>query len=62
VPFDIEAARANARQVNPGIEILEISCATGKGMDEWRAWLDERRRSRQQSAGSSASSDESKQN
>jgi hydrogenase nickel incorporation protein HypB len=43
VPFDIEAARANARQVNPDIEILEVSCATGKGMDQWRAWLENRR-------------------
>jgi hydrogenase nickel incorporation protein HypB len=43
VPFDIEAARANARQINPGIEILEVSCSTGKGMDEWRGWLQQRR-------------------
>src|SRR6202167_2581636 len=47
VPFDIEAARANARQVNPAIEILEVSCATGKCMDEWRGWLAERRAKRQ---------------
>jgi hydrogenase nickel incorporation protein HypB len=47
VPFDIEAAKAYARQVNPGIEILEVSCATGKGMDEWRVWLAERRAKRQ---------------
>jgi hydrogenase nickel incorporation protein HypB len=47
VPFDIEAAKANARQVNPDIEILEVSCATGKGMDAWRAWLAERRAKRQ---------------
>ncbi|HUD14806.1 MAG TPA: hypothetical protein VMQ56_14235, partial [Terracidiphilus sp.] len=47
VPFDIEAAKANARQVNPDIEILEVSCSTGKGMDEWRAWLAERRAKRQ---------------
>jgi len=43
VPFDMEAAKANARQVNPDIEILEVSCATGKGMDQWRAWLEHRR-------------------
>jgi hydrogenase nickel incorporation protein HypB len=47
VPFDIEAAKAYARQVNPVIEILEVSCATGKGMDEWRVWLAERRAKRQ---------------
>jgi hydrogenase nickel incorporation protein HypB len=46
VPFDIEAAKANARQINPEIEILEVSCTTGKGMDEWRAWLGDRRSKR----------------
>lgn len=51
VPFDIEAARANARQVNPEIEILEVSCATGQGMDLWRAWLERRRIARRGSAG-----------
>lgn len=43
VPFDMEAAKANARQINPRIEILEVSCSTGQGMDHWRAWLDARR-------------------
>ena len=50
VPFDIEAAKANARQVNPDIQIIEVSCATGKGMEEWRAWLEERRAKRQSAA------------
>ncbi len=39
VPFDIGAARDNARKVHPGMEIIEVSCTTGTGMDEWRAWL-----------------------
>jgi hydrogenase nickel incorporation protein HypB len=43
VPFDMEVAKANARQINPAIEILEVSCTTGQGMDEWRAWLENRR-------------------
>ncbi len=54
VPFDIEAAKANAREINPAIEILEISCTTGKGMDEWRAWLEKRRAKHQANAGSAA--------
>jgi hydrogenase nickel incorporation protein HypB len=54
VPFDIEAAKANARQINPGIEILEVSCTTGKGMDEWRAWLEKRRSKHHANAGSAA--------
>lgn len=43
VPFDIEAAEANARQVNPNIEILRVSCATGEGMERWRKWIANRR-------------------
>lgn len=43
VPFDIEAARANAREVHPEIEILELSCATGQGVDAWHTWLEHRR-------------------
>lgn len=45
VPFDIEAAEANAREVNPGIEILRVSCSTGEGMDAWGAWIANRRAS-----------------
>jgi hydrogenase nickel incorporation protein HypB len=51
VPFDIEAAEANARQVNPNIEILRVSCATGEGMERWRKWIANRRSaSRRQAA------------
>lgn len=39
VPFNLTLARANARQVNPGIEIIETSCTSGNGLDHWRAWL-----------------------
>jgi len=42
VPFDIAAARDNARKVNPAIEIVELSSTTGAGLDAWRAWLDGR--------------------
>jgi hydrogenase nickel incorporation protein HypB len=42
VPFDIAAARDNARKVNPAIEIVEVSSTTGAGLDTWRAWLDRR--------------------
>ena len=39
VPFKIEVARENARRVNPEIEIIETSCTTGAGLDEWMAWI-----------------------
>ena len=43
VPFDVAAARANARAVNPSIEIIELSAAAGSGLDGWRKWLGARR-------------------
>ncbi len=46
VPFDIAAARANARKVHPAMDIVELSCTTGAGLDQWQSWL----RQRQQSA------------
>jgi len=45
VPFNMELAKANARLVHPGIEILELSCTTGEGMEFWRRWLAGRRES-----------------
>jgi hydrogenase nickel incorporation protein HypB len=43
VPFNLVSARENARHVHPEIEILEISCLTGQGLDHWRNWLGRRR-------------------
>ena len=37
--FNLEEARANARKINPDIDIIEISCTNGTGLDEWIAWL-----------------------
>jgi hydrogenase nickel incorporation protein HypB len=42
-PFDLARARENARRIHPGMEILEVSCATGAGLDAWQQWLKERR-------------------
>ena len=43
VPLNLERMKANARQVHPGIEIIELSCKTGDGLDVWLAWLERRR-------------------
>ena len=43
VPFDIAQARENARQVHPGIGILEISCTTGEGLEAWQEWVNRQR-------------------
>jgi hydrogenase nickel incorporation protein HypB len=40
VPFKADVAKENARRVQPDIEILDVSCTTGDGLDRWRAWLD----------------------
>ena len=39
VPFDLARAKENARRINPGIEILELSCSTGAGLDDWQQWV-----------------------
>ncbi len=39
VPFDLARAKENARRINPGIEILELSCLTGAGLDAWQKWV-----------------------
>ncbi len=46
VPFSAEEALDNARRVNPGIEILEISSLTGEGLAEWGRWIRRRRERR----------------
>ena len=38
--FDVERCLANARKVNPAIEILQVSATAGNGLDEWLAWID----------------------
>lgn len=42
VPFDLALARENAKRVHPGIDILEVSCTTGQGIDAWLGWIEER--------------------
>ena len=38
--FSLDAARADARLVNPEIEIIETSCAGPPGLTAWMAWLE----------------------
>ena len=39
VRFDVERCIGYARQVNPEIEVLQVSAETGAGMPAWYAWL-----------------------
>lgn len=42
VPFNMEAARRNARSVHPDMEIIELSCLTGEGFNQWMLWIKKR--------------------
>jgi hydrogenase nickel incorporation protein HypB len=42
--FDREAAKADARRVNPDIEVLETSCLGEPGLERWLEWIEERTR------------------
>jgi hydrogenase nickel incorporation protein HypB len=37
--FDVALCEANARRVNPAIEVLRVSATTGEGLEGWLAWL-----------------------
>jgi len=43
VPFDAAVAIENARRVHADIEVVKVSCLTGRGMQDWLKWLEQRR-------------------
>lgn len=45
VPFDLAAARENARKVHPGIDLVQVSCTAREGLDDWLSWVYQRRQS-----------------
>ncbi len=42
VEFDAAAANRNIQAVRPGMQIFRVSAKTGKGMNEWLSFLDQR--------------------
>ena len=40
--FDMETVRKNALSINGQLTIFELSCRTGKGLDQWFGWLKSR--------------------
>ncbi|MDX2134366.1 MAG: hydrogenase nickel incorporation protein HypB [Saprospiraceae bacterium] len=42
IPFQVQSAIQDAREVNPEIDVLTVSSTTGEGMDAWCDWLLER--------------------
>jgi len=41
VDFDIDKAIADARDLNPSLSVIKLSCKTGEGLDEWIKWIEE---------------------
>ncbi|MCD6288556.1 MAG: hydrogenase accessory protein HypB, partial [Candidatus Hydrogenedentes bacterium] len=37
--FDLDEAKTFALQINPDLHIVETSCTTGAGIDEWANWI-----------------------
>ena len=37
--FDMDSFRRRAKKLNPEIEIFEVSCKTGAGVQQWAEWL-----------------------
>ena len=40
--FNMESAQEDITTLHPGMKVLEISCTTGQGIDEWCDWLKEK--------------------
>jgi hydrogenase nickel incorporation protein HypB len=41
VDFDLDVCAANARSVNPRVQVLSVSATTGEGIETWYHWIDE---------------------
>lgn len=39
VPFSMEKVQANAKKINPKLEVIELSCTSGEGLPQWYDWL-----------------------
>jgi hydrogenase nickel incorporation protein HypB len=37
--FDVERALSYARQVNPNIEVVQLSARSGEGLEDWYGWI-----------------------
>lgn len=37
--FDMDRLKANALEINPHLEILEVSARTGEGLPDWLTWI-----------------------
>jgi len=42
VDFDLQKAKRDALSINKKLQIFEVSCKTGVGLDGWIKWLADR--------------------
>jgi hydrogenase nickel incorporation protein HypB len=42
VPFSMDKCKEYARQVNPTLPFIEVSCTSGEGLPAWYQWLKEK--------------------
>ena len=40
--FDTAKVKKDSHSINPNLEILELSAKTGKGMEQWYNWLEQK--------------------
>ena len=38
--MNLEKAKKEASDINPGIEMIELSCRTGEGIEAWAGWIE----------------------
>jgi hydrogenase nickel incorporation protein HypB len=46
VNFDTDAYKKTVKNLNESVEIFEVSCTTGQGIDRWFSWLQNQLRNR----------------
>ena len=39
VDFDIAAFRRSITGLNPKVEVFQVSCKTGEGIERWCSWI-----------------------
>jgi len=57
LPFSVDNVIADARDINPNLEVMEISSIKDQGIDEWCNWLLEKVAEKQQAANTVATAE-----
>lgn len=57
LPFSVDNVVADARDINPNLEVMEISSIKDQGIDEWCNWLLEKVAEKQQAANTVATAE-----